>query len=63
MTEDLIEQMNEEFIRDDIGFRFMRKEESAVFATWFTQQLELLPTLDKHGQPPEQPTNRRTEKE
>ena len=53
MTNDLIDKMNAEFVRDGIGFRFMREEESAEFATGFTLQLELLPTLDKHGQPPE----------
>ena len=58
MTEDLIDQMNAEFVEDGVNFRFMRKDESAVFARWFTQQLELLPTLDKHGQPPERKTNR-----
>ena len=58
MTNDLIDQMNSEFLRDGIGFRFMREEESAGYARWFTLQLELLPTLDKHGQPPERQINR-----
>ena len=60
MTNDLIDQMNSEFLRDGVGFRFMREEESAEFARGFTLQLELLPTLDKHGQPPERQTNRET---
>ena len=58
MTNDLIDQMNSEFLRDGVGFRFMREEESAVFHRDFTLQLELLPTLDKHGQPPERKINR-----
>ena len=57
MTNDLIDQMNSEFIRDGVNFRFMTKEESAGFAPWFTLQLELLPTLDRYGQPPERQTN------
>ena len=58
MTNDLIDQMNSEFLRDGVEFRFMREEESAVFHRDFTLQLELLPLLDKNGQPPQRKTNR-----
>ena len=53
--------MNSEFLRDDVNFRFMREEESAMFHRELTLQLELLPTLDKNGQPPERKTNRQAE--
>jgi len=46
--------MNQEFIDNDDQFRIMTDSESKAFQSQykgFTQQLELLPLLNRYGQP------------
>ena len=50
-TSEEIDKMNEEFVRDGLNFRIMTAEESAAYNIGWEEQLELLPLLNRYGQP------------
>jgi len=50
-TSEEIDRMNEEFVKDGLNFCIMTAEESAEYNIGWEEQLELLPLLNRYGQP------------